>query len=398
MTRILAIETSCDETGVAVLQKEEDTITVLAEAVASQVDVHALTGGVVPEAAAREHVQVIGPLIEKVLSEAGINSQYLTPNPSPKLIDVIAVTVGPGLMPALAVGVQAARTLAYAWRRPIVPVHHIEGHVYSALLEETRGKKQEARNGERSNLNSCLAQRSPWAKLGFLIPDSRSIFPALALIVSGGHTMLILMPDHLQYQVLGQTRDDAAGEAFDKVARLLNLPYPGGPHLSRLAVQGDPTAYNFPRPMIHSKDFDFSFSGLKTAVLYKLRAVKGGRTTFPPDKGDAGGLWANIAASFEQAVVDVLVAKTKAAVKEYRPRLLLLAGGVAANKPLRQQLQKMAAQSQTKLRIAPESLCADNAVMIGQVGTLAYEAGRVASWQNVDATPRLPLESFSTHC
>jgi N6-L-threonylcarbamoyladenine synthase len=371
-TTIFAIETSCDETGVAVLQKEGDTITVLAEAVASQIDIHAANGGVVPEVAAREHVAVIGPLITKVLQEAKIKT------PSDE-IDAVAVTVGPGLIPALAVGVQAARTLAYAWQKPIIPVHHIEGHIYSALLSKAGMTNDQ-------------------------IPMTNELFPALALIVSGGHTMLIMIRDHLQYEVIGETRDDAAGEAFDKVARLLKLPYPGGPHLSKLAAMGDRAAFTFPRPMLNTPDFDFSFSGLKTAVLYTLRdqnpssppLVRGDQVTVPPDKGEVGGLKANIAASFEQAVVDVLVTKTKRAVQKNNPQVLLLAGGVAANRPLRQQLQAMADESGVELRIAPLNLCGDNAVMIGQVGCLAFEQGRVSSWYDIDAQARIPVESFST--
>lgn len=350
-TTILALETSCDETGVAALQKEGNIVTVLAQVLASQVDIHALTGGVIPEVAAREHIRVIGPLVKKVLKESRIAS------PDSQLT-AVAVTVGPGLMPALAVGVQAARTLAFAWQKPVIPVHHIEGHIYSALLDAAG-----------QNLRTAHYQ----------LPAADA-FPALALIVSGGHTMLILMRDHLHYDVIGQTRDDAAGEAFDKVARLLNLPYPGGPHLSRLAKQGNKEAFYFPRPMVNSGDFDFSFSGLKTAVLYKLRDEPVARP-------------ADVAASFERAVVDILVAKTQRAVERYKPRTLLLAGGVAANKPLRRHLRSMANAIHIKLQIAPLNLCGDNAIMIGQVALLAYENGREQSWQTIDAQARPPLAS-----
>jgi N6-L-threonylcarbamoyladenine synthase len=371
-TTILALETSCDETGVAVLRKEGDSITVLAQALASQVDVHALTGGVVPEVAAREHTQVIGPLIKNVLYESRITSHE-----SP--VDAIAVTIGPGLIPALVVGVQAARTLAFTWQKPIVPVHHIAGHIASALLsaEETRSSKLEIRNKfKRQKLSPITYHLQP------------NLFPALALIVSGGHTMLILMRDHLQYEVIGQTRDDAAGEAFDKVARLLELPYPGGPHLSKLAETGDKEVFDFPRPMINSADFDFSFSGLKTAVLYTLRKLEANPPSLKLRR-------ASIAASFEQAVVDVLVTKTKKAAQKLQPKTLLLAGGVAANKPLREQLQAMADKLEIPLKIAPLNLCGDNAVMIGQIGVLAYEKGRTTTWDKVDATARIPIESFS---
>lgn len=337
---ILAIETSCDETGVAIVRKS-DIVTVVAEAVASQIDIHKETGGVVPEVAAREHVRVIRPLIEKVLREADM---------SEKDIEAIAVTVGPGLMPALSVGVQAARTLAYAWGKQIIPVHHLEGHVYSALLQ-----------GEIR-------------------------FPALALIVSGGHTMLVEMDNHLTYRVLGSTRDDAAGEVFDKVGRMLNLPYPGGPHISALAQSGDGAAYAFPRPMMDSGDLDFSYSGLKTAVLYEVRGMDDVR--LQQKKAD-------IAASFEQAVVDSLVRKTGMAMERKQYETVLLAGGVAANTLLREELAKAMEDRNTELRIAPAALCGDNAVMIGMCAAYAYEQGRVKRWSEIDATARVSIEEFS---
>lgn len=353
---LLAIETSCDETGLAVVQKDHGEIKVLSQVVASQVDIHAETGGVVPEVAAREHTKVLRPLLKKVLREAN-----LSPSSEGELegVDAIAVTVGPGLIPALAVGVQAARTLAYAWHKPIIPVHHIEGHLYSALLQ-------------------------PLQPTTYSLPPNS--FPALALIVSGGHTMLIEMRDHLQYKVLGETRDDAAGEAFDKVARLLNLPYPGGPAISQLAERGNPEAFNFPRPMIHSRDLDFSFSGLKTAVYYALRNSS-------LDKGRPGGISSeDVAASFQQAVVDTLVAKTLQAFEKIQPRVVLLAGGVAANTLLRRQLQTAIKSHGGRLRVAPLSLCGDNAVMIGLAGMFAYENKRTVHWKEVDASARMSIE------
>ncbi|MBI1834026.1 MAG: tRNA (adenosine(37)-N6)-threonylcarbamoyltransferase complex transferase subunit TsaD [Candidatus Andersenbacteria bacterium] len=347
MSTVLAIETSCDETGVAVMEKKGEKITVYASAVASQIDIHAETGGVVPDVAAREHVKVITPLIKKILQQSGKNKET---------IDAIAVTVGPGLMPALSVGVQAARTLAFAWNKPLVPVHHLEGHIVSALLGE---------EGIKST---------------YTIPASP--FPALALIVSGGHTMLVRTDDFLHYQLLGQTKDDAAGEVFDKVARMLKLPYPGGPHVSKIAERGDVNAFKFPRPMIHSGDLHFSFSGLKTAVLYALRDN-------PSAKKE------DIAASFQMAVVDSLLKKTEQALEIEEYKTLLLSGGVAANALLRAEIGTLAVNQGIKLCIAPLSLCGDNAVMIGQVGLLAFEAGRKESWQNVDAKARMSLESFS---
>jgi len=362
-TAILAIETSCDETGVAVAAKEGEGITVLAEYVASQVDVHALTGGVVPEVAAREHVAVIHPLIKSALKQAQLAGPDLA---------AIAVTTGPGLMPALTIGVAAARTLAYAWDKPLVPVHHIEGHLYSALLSEATGNEQRVTG---KDLPATIYQLQP------------NTFPALALIVSGGHTLLILIRDHLQYEVLGSTRDDAAGEAFDKVARLLNLPYPGGPHVSKLADSGDPAAFPFTRPMLRSGDLDFSFSGLKTEVLYTLRDLNEQGIRYDP---------ADIAASFQQAVVDTLVTKTEQALEEHQPTTLLVAGGVAANQQLRRDLQAMADRHNTALRIAPLKLCGDNAVMIGQVAVYALQAGRTISWNKIDAHARVNIETFST--
>lgn len=340
------------------MQKSGGEIKVLSQALASQIDIHKETGGVVPEVAAREHTKVFRPLLQKVLQEAKINPPVspLTgglSDTSPDRgrlgggFDAIAVTIGPGLIPALTVGVTAARTLAYAWNKPIIPVHHIEGHIYSAL-------------GEGS-------------------------FPALALIVSGGHTMLIEMQDHLQYKVLGETRDDAAGEAFDKVARLLDLSYPGGPALSKLAEQGDATAFDFPRPMMHSKDLDFSFSGLKTAVLYKLKESE---AASPREALERSG---DIAASFQQAVVDCLIQKTLQAYEKIQPKVILLAGGVAANSLLRAELKKSIESRGGELRIAPLALCGDNAVMIGQAGLVAFDAGRKISWKEVDAQARISI-------
>lgn len=347
MPTILAIETSCDETGIAVLHRKEDIITVRASAVASQVDVHTLTGGVVPDVAAREHTQVIVPLLQTVLAQA---------NTEMSSIDAIAVTVGPGLMPALSVGVQLARTLSYRFHKPLVPVHHIEGHIYAALLREEEVAKK------------------------YQMPDAA--FPVMALIVSGGHTLLVHMQDHLRYETIGTTRDDAAGEAFDKVARLLDLPYPGGPHLAQLATQGDDKAFSLPRPMMHAASLDVSFSGLKTAVLYLLR-----------DNPQANK--ADVAASFQQAVIDTVMAKLTKAVKQYQPQMVLLSGGVAANVKLRDAVMQLDQMQQRRVQVSPLHLCGDNAVMIGQAGLYAFAAGRTASWRAVDPIARVPLEQFS---
>lgn len=358
--KIIAIETSCDETGVAVLERKGKNITVLAEAVASQVDLHKETGGVVPNVAAREHAKALPPLLKKVMAEAKVTGSEL---------DAIAVTVGPGLAPALAQGVNTARALAKQWQKPIVPVNHLAGHIYSALLTH----------------NDDLTQ---WS-------SSAVKFPALALIVSGGHTLLIKITGHLEYNVLGSTLDDAAGEAFDKVARLLGLPYPGGPALSQLADQGDPAKFSFPRPMKNSGDLNFSFSGLKTAVLYTVRDLKGVRNS--KDKVPdpliflTPSLAADIAASFQAAVVESLLIKVQRAVEQTPPKTLLLAGGVAANHSLRRAMQTLANEQNIPLRIAPLALCGDNALMIGLAGCFAVAAGRTTTWADIEPVARLKL-------
>jgi len=349
---LLAIETSCDETAVAVVKRTGDNIRVLANEIASQIDVHKLTGGIVPEAAAREHVAVIRPMIEKAMKNAKVTGDKL---------DAIAVTVGPGLQPALSVGVTAAQTLSFAWQKPLVPVHHIEGHIYSALSPQ---------------INPTAYSLQPIAP-----------FPALALIVSGGHTLLIKISEHLQYEVIGSTRDDAVGEAFDKVARMLDLSYPGGPIISKLSKEGDPNTFKFSRPMLNSKDLDFSFSGLKTEVLYKLRELN--EKNIPYKKAD-------IAASFQQAAVEAVVKKTETAAKKHKPSLLLLAGGVAANRLLRSQMKDIGSRLSVHLQISPQKLCGDNAIMIALTASLAFPAGRCKDWQKIDAVSRINIEEFST--
>jgi N6-L-threonylcarbamoyladenine synthase len=339
MPTLLAIETSCDETGVAIL-RQQGTIEVLAQALSSQVDLHTLTGGVVPETAARQHTLVLPPLIQQVMRQAKL---------VPADLDAIAVTIGPGLMPALSVGVTAARALSFIWQKPLIPVHHLEGHLYAALL------------------------------------TGPIIFPVLALIVSGGHTLLVKMSGHLSYQTLGTTLDDAAGEAFDKVARLLELPYPGGPPLSKLAQAGNATRFNFPRPLLHSGDYNFSFSGLKTAVLYALRDLPQPLTA---------ATRADVAASFQAAAVDTLVAKTLAAAQAENINTVLLTGGVAANQLLRTRLEQELTSIRRELRLSPLELCGDNAVMIGQAALFAYAASRLRSWAKLKAVARLDVDAI----
>lgn len=306
---VLGIETSCDETGVAVVV---DGVTIRANEVATQGAKHAAYGGVVPEIASREHTRVISQLSELALAQAVGK------------IDLIAATAGPGLMGALLVGVNFAKAMAYTWRVPFVPVHHIEGHIFSPFIDGAPPQ-----------------------------------WPALALIVSGGHTQLIYCAGEHRYELLATTRDDAVGEAFDKVARLLDLSYPGGPSVQRAAENGDPAAFRFPRAFRGSDTLEFSYSGLKTAVLYALQ-----------DKPDANV--ADVAASFQAAAVDVLLEKTKLALQQTGAPRLIVAGGVAANKLLRDRLE---AEIDVPLHIPPLPLCMDNGAMIAAAGYWRYQAG-----------------------
>lgn len=332
--RVLGIESSCDETAIALIQGAGDSVTVESSLVSSQIDIHKAYGGVIPEVAARRHVDVIFPM----LKEAGIPHDG-------KGIDAIAVTAGPGLVAALRVGVELAKTLAWAWGKPLVAANHLEGHLYS----------------------TWFAKPAP-------------AFPALALLVSGGHTELILMKDHAQYELLGMTRDDAAGEAFDKVAKLVGLEYPGGPKVSALAKTGNPAAIPFPRPMLESGDSDFSFSGLKTAVAVHLKEYP--ETALP-----------DLCASFEQAVVDVLVAKTLTAVERVEPKSILLCGGVAANAKLRETLKATIARAfpEVSFHVPMLDLTGDNAAMIAAAGYFRARAARTADPLTLEADPNLRL-------
>jgi len=300
---ILGIETSCDETAAAVVVGGES---ILSSVVSSQVDLHARFGGVVPEIASRAHTDLITPVIAQALVEAGRSGKEL---------DAVAATYGPGLVGSLLVGVSAAKALALTWGVPFVGVNHLEGHLYAGLLEE---------------------------------PDLS--FPLVVLLVSGGHTMLVEMQGHGEYRLIGQTVDDAAGEAFDKVARYLDLGYPGGPIIDQLATQGDPQAIAFPRPMLH-EGYDFSFSGLKTAVINHVRKH--------PDVSAE-----DVAASFQAAVVDVLLAKAIKAAEEVGATAICLAGGVAANSELRERTLGHSVSSGIRAYVPSRSMCTDNAAMI----------------------------------
>ncbi|MGL4521178.1 MAG: tRNA (adenosine(37)-N6)-threonylcarbamoyltransferase complex transferase subunit TsaD [Bacilli bacterium] len=330
--KILAIETSCDETSVAIV---ENGANVLTNIISSQMKIHERYGGVVPEIASRQHVEQITLVIEQALTEAGETMET---------IDAIAVTQGPGLVGALLVGVNAAKALAFAHSKPLIPVHHIAGHIYANAIVK------------------------PFT------------FPCLALVVSGGHTELVLMREHYAFEKIGATRDDACGEAYDKVARTLNLPYPGGPHIDRLAAKGEPT-YKLPRSYLEAGSYDFSFSGLKSAVINTVHNAK--------QKGEEV-INANVAASFQESVVEVLVNKSIAAAKEHEVSNIILCGGVAANKGLRTALIAQCEQNNIDLTIPPFELCTDNAAMIGAAAYEAYRKGNVADMY-LNGTPSLKL-------
>ncbi|OLS37321.1 tRNA (adenosine(37)-N6)-threonylcarbamoyltransferase complex transferase subunit TsaD [Bacillus sp. MRMR6] len=334
---VIGIETSCDETAVAIIKNGRE---IIANVVASQIESHKRFGGVVPEIASRHHVEQITIVIEEALNQANLSFSE---------IDAIAVTEGPGLVGALLIGVNAAKALAFAHNIPLIPVHHIAGHIYAnRLVTELQ-------------------------------------FPLLSLVVSGGHTELVYMKEHGHFKVIGETRDDAAGEAYDKVARTLNLPYPGGPHIDRLAQEGRVTL-ELPRAWLEEGSYDFSFSGLKSAVINTVHnAEQRGETIAPED----------LAASFQQSVIDVLVKKTERAVLEYDVKQLLLAGGVAANRGLRKALEDtFSNRDDLDLVIPPLSLCTDNAAMIAAAGSIMFAKG-IRADLSLNANPGLDIELYN---
>jgi N6-L-threonylcarbamoyladenine synthase len=334
--RILAIETSCDETACAVLDNGR---ALLASTVASQMEMHARYGGVFPEVASRQHVLSILPVVEQTVAQSNLTLRDM---------DAIAVTRGPGLAGSLIVGMNMAKGLALGTGLPLIGVNHLEGHIYSAWVHNA----------------------------GESVPPEPQ-FPLMALLVSGGHTELNLMTDHLTYKRLGSTLDDAAGEAFDKVGRLLGLPFPGGPSIQRAAEGGDPRRFKFPRARLES-EYDFSFSGLKTAVLYEVNNLKKKHKTLPLE---------DLAASFQAAVVDVLFKKTMQAARDFDAKEILVAGGVSANRALRQAFQS---QTEFKVHIPAFSLCTDNAAMIAAAGYYRFALGHV-SGMDIDVQPTWPL-------
>jgi N6-L-threonylcarbamoyladenine synthase len=345
--KILAIETSCDETALAIISAQgglqKPGFRILENLVASQIKIHRPFGGVVPNLAKREHIKNLPILLARIMNnELRIkNKQTIIHNSKFIIPDIIAVTVGPGLEPCLWTGINFAKDLAKKLDKPLIGVNHLKGHLYSFLLSQ----------------------------------KPKTLFPAIALIVSGGHTILLLMKNLTVWKKLGETRDDAAGEAFDKVARLLNLPYPGGPFLEKLANYGSSTSIDFPRPMIYQKNYDFSFSGLKTAVLYYLRDnVLKTKNYSPRFAGEAGKLKANIATSFQQAVIDVLLSKTFRASQEFKAKSIFLSGGVAANKALQKEFKLKIKNLKLKINflVPPKNFETDNAAMTGVAAYFDY--------------------------
>ena len=334
---ILGLETSCDETGVALY----DTVRgLLADALFSQVDIHVEYGGVVPELASRDHIRKTLPLVEDVLARAGCEGSD---------IDGVAYTAGPGLVGALMVGATLARALAWGWGVPVLGVHHMEGHLLAPMLEEDH-------------------------------PE----FPFVALLVSGGHTQLVRVDAIGEYRILGESLDDAAGEAFDKAAKMLGLPYPGGPHIARLAERGNPGRFTFPRPMVNRPGLDFSFSGLKTHTLNTVADCRRAGDLGEQDKCD-------IARAFEEAVVATLVIKCRRALQQEQLKTLVIAGGVSANRNLRNRLDRVLAKEGSRVFYPAPRFCTDNGAMIAYAGARRLQAGQVDD-AATRVRPRWPME------
>jgi len=331
---IMGIETSCDETAAAIVK---DGKKIISNVVASQISIHQKYGGVVPEIASRKHMEYIIPVIDKALDESGEKITDLS---------AIAVTYGPGLIGSLLVGLSVAKAMAYAQNIPLIGVNHLEAHIYANFLEHNEIKP-----------------------------------PFVCLIVSGGHTSLVYIRHFGEYELLGQTKDDAAGEVFDKIAKFLNLGYPGGPIIEKLAKEGDPSSIQFPRPILNDKTYDFSFSGLKTAVIYHIKELEKRNKNIPVS---------DILASFQQATIDVLVEKTIKAALQFKAKQIILAGGVAANTSLRREIKKKANLFNIKVFYPSISLCTDNAAMVASAGYYKFKENKKSSL-TLDAASRLPL-------
>lgn len=346
---ILGIETSCDETAAAVLQKDGDRITVLSNVVATSAELQAKFGGIIPEQAAREQLKSIIPVIETAIEKSGLTVSE---------IDAIAVTYGPGLIGSLLIGVETVKTLAKVWGKPLIPVNHLIGHFYANWIDPADGKWQIADGSKRDSHKPSAI--------------SHPQFPCIGLLVSGGHTDLVLFKEHMKYEYLGGTRDDAAGECFDKCARLMGLPYPGGPEISKLANNGDGSKIKLPKPMMGSGDFDFSFSGLKTAV--------GNYIKDNPDYSKE-----DLAAAVETTIIDVLIKKTIGAADKHQISEIMIAGGVAANAQLSAGLRRI---SHVSVRNPQKIFCTDNGAMIAAAAFFVDETVDPISLQ---ANPNLSL-------
>lgn len=351
---VLGIETSCDETAASLIKEEDGKTDILSSIVSSQVKLHAEWGGVVPNLAAREHLKNMAAVLKEAFEKAEKNYEE---------IDLIAVTSGPGLIPSLLVGVNFAKTLSWTWKKPLIGIHHIEGHIYANFLSK-----------KESGIN----------------------FPILCLVVSGGHTQLVFMKDHLQYEIIGETLDDAAGEAFDKVARILGLGYPGGPEISKKAAEFKQKKFGIklPRPMISSKDFNFSFSGLKTAVLYLIKSHS--------DKIKNEEFIQEVSHEFQQAVLDVLIQKTIKAAIKLRPKTITIAGGVSANPELRKQMGEAILEKipNTFYSVPDFSFSIDNAAMIAAAGLFRWKkfsqkqkTSALENWKKIKADANLKLKN-----
>lgn len=352
--KVLGIESSCDETAAAVV---EDGYRLLSNVVASSMDLHAQYGGVVPEIAARSHIEAVTPVIRQALDEAGCTWDD---------IDAIAVTYGAGLGGSLLIGVLTARSLAITYKKPLYAINHVEGHVYANFLTET-------------------------PLPGYALRATQPVFPMLALIVSGGHSQLALFRGYFDYRLLGQTQDDAIGEAFDKVAKIIGLPYPGGPSVGKKALEGNPHAFELPKAKLASK-YDFSFSGLKTAVLRLAQRQIGEDFTFPSKDVPARlneAQKADIAASFQRVAIETVVDKTAMAYEEFQPASVVIAGGVAASPELRRQLQE---RLPLDITYTDPKLCTDNGAMIAALGCFTALAGRpTADPYDLDIAPNLSM-------
>ncbi|HSX09066.1 MAG TPA: tRNA (adenosine(37)-N6)-threonylcarbamoyltransferase complex transferase subunit TsaD [Candidatus Saccharimonadales bacterium] len=341
--RILGIETSCDETAASIIEGKKDHVLLRSTVLATSLALHAKTGGIIPEQAAREQVKYILPVLKEALTKADCALEE---------IDTVAVTYGPGLIGSLLVGVETAKTLSFVLNKPLIPVNHMVGHIYANFIKS---------NSE--------------------VPAPDIKFPLLALVVSGGHTDLLLMKKHGDFNLLGGTRDDAAGEAFDKIGRMLGLAYPAGPAIERLAKKGDPKRFRFPRPLLHEDTYEFSFSGLKTAVLREVTSL---------GQLDTETL-CDLARATQDAIADVLVKKTLRAAKEHRVQSLLLSGGVAANQTLRDTFEQTIRDQKLPLNffVPPRNLCTDNAAMIASA---AYFNFNPIPWKDITADPELYFE------